>query len=547
LKTIRAIPMRLRGKGRPPRLLAVRGEVFLPLGPFQKLNKQRIEQGEEPFANPRNAASGTVRRLDPRIVARTPLDVAFYDVLKIEGEELSCDWDTLARLAGWGLKTDPHARRCKSVADIERFRERLGREREKLDYEIDGIVVKVDDFALREKLGVRHRNPRWALAWKFEPRQEVTTLEDIVVQVGMTGMLTPVALLAPVDVGGVTVSRATLHNEGEVRRKGLQVGDEVRIARAGDVIPEVVERVSPKSRKRTRSQTGKRAREFSMPRKCPSCGTKVEQEGAYWFCPAGLACHAQLVGHVIHYASRRALDIEGLGEKTARQLVDARLVEALADLYALTVDDLLGLEGFAKKSAEALHAAIRGARTPPLDRFLFALGIRHVGERIARSLADAFGSLEKLAAASEAALCGVPDVGEQIAHSVHGFFADRENRRVLQRMRKLGVKVRESGRARGGKGARGGKAARKAGPLAGKTVVFTGTLEKWTRPEAERLVEDLGGRAASSVSKKTDYVVAGESPGSKLDEAKRLGVEVLDERAFEKLTSSKRRTRMTEP
>lgn len=516
LKTIRAVPMRLRGH-RPPRLLSARGEVFLPLAAFQKLNKERIARGEEPFANPRNAAAGTVRRLDPREVARCPLDVFFYDVLKVDGVALTSQWQTLEQLAGWGLKTEAHVKRCASPAEIERFHASLAAERDKLDYEIDGAVIKVDDFAVRQKLGVRHRSPRWALAWKFAPREEVTMLEDIVVQVGMTGMLTPVALLAPVDVGGVTVSRATLHNENEVHRKGLQVGDKVRIARAGDVIPEVVERVGGKRRKN--------ARAFRMPRKCPSCGATVEREGAYWTCPAGLACRAQLVGHVVHYASREAIDIEGLGDKTARQLVEKKLIESLADLYELGVDDLLALEGFARKSAEALHRAIARSASLPLDRFLYALGIRHVGQRIAHSLAGGFGSLDALAEASEAELREVPDVGPQIAHSVHAFFADRKNRRVLARMRTLGVRVRSAARSR------------HKGALAGKTLVFTGTLQRSTRAEAERRAEDAGGRASSSVSRKTDYVVAGRDPGSKLEQAKKLGVRVIDERTFERLCS----------
>jgi DNA ligase (NAD+) len=516
LKTIRSLPLRLPVRSGPPRFLSVRAEVFLPRREFQKLNKQRIEHGQLPFANPRNAAAGTVRRLDPREVARCPLDVAFYDVLRIEGESLRSHWGVLERFAEWSLKTDRHVARCGSMAEIRRVHARLDRERERLDYEIDGVVIKVDDLALREKLGARHRSPRWALAWKFAPRQEITTLEDIVVQVGMTGILTPVALLAPVDVGGVTVSRATLHNEREVRRKRLGIGDRVRIARAGDVIPEVIERVG-------RARAG-RGREFRMPRTCPACGTRVVAEGAYHVCPAGLACRAQLAAHVVHYGSREAMDIEGLGHKTARRLVGKGLVKTLADLYALSIDDLLELEGFARKSAESLHRAIRSATRPPLDRFLYALGIRHVGARVARALADSFGSLEKLGDAGEAELLAVPAVGREIARSVCLFFADRDNRRVLARMAKLGVDVRPAGARRG------------RGRLAGKTFVFTGALAHCTRAEAERRVEELGGRASSSVSRTTDYVVAGEDPGSKLGEAKKYGVKVIDERQFERLS-----------
>jgi len=532
LKTIRSIPMHLHGKKGIPSLLAVRGEVFLPLAAFQGLNRHRIEHGEEPFANPRNAAAGTVRRLDPREVARCPLDVTFYDVLRVEGVDLSSQQETRTRLAGWGFKTDRHVARCSTPAAIERFHTRLAAERERLPYEIDGIVVKVDDFAIRARLGVRHRNPRWALAWKFPPREEVTTLEDIVVQVGMSGTLTPVALLAPVDVGGVTVSRATLHNEGEIQRKNLRIGDRVRIARAGDVIPEIVERIG--------RRRGKSSKTFHMPKRCPSCGTRVEREGAYWVCPAGLACRAQLVAHVAHYGARDAMDIAGLGERTARQLVEAGLVETVADLYALRPEDLLGLEGFARKSADNLHGAIARSKTAELDRFVFALGIRHVGRRVARSLAEAFASLEALEDASEEEIRALPDVGPQIAASVHGFFTDPDNRRVLARMRRLGVRVQRlrTGRSRSsGRGSPKGRGL-DGGPLAGKTFVFTGTLERWTRSQAEREIRDLGGRASSSVSRKTDYVVAGRDPGSKLDDARELGVPVIDEKKLRRLLAT---------
>jgi DNA ligase (NAD+) len=517
LKTIRSLPLRLRGRAPLPRLLAVRGEVFLPRRAFRRLNRERIAQGEEPFANPRNAAAGTVRRLDPGQVARTPLDVVFYDVLKLEGQRLDLHHVALERFARWGLKIDPHVARCTTRAEIERFHARLAGERDRLDYEIDGIVVKLDDLRLRDKLGARHRSPRWALAWKFPPRREVTTLEEITVQVGRTGALTPVALLTPVDVGGVTVSRATLHNASEVRRKGLQPGDRVRVVRAGDVIPEVVERVGPRRRGR--------ASAFRMPRRCPSCGTALVAEGAATVCPAGLACPAQRVGHLIHYGSRDALDIAGLGQRTVRQLVDAGLVTTLADLYRLSVEDLLRLERFGPKSAGALHRAIRASMAPPLDRFLYGLGIRHVGRRLARTLADALGSLRALCAASVRELCGVPGVGPEIAESVVAFFADPENRRVLGRLGRLGVRPRAAQRRTA------------SGKLAGRTFVFTGALSRSTRTQAERRVVELGGRSSASVSRQTDYLVAGAEPGSKLDTARRLGVRVIDERAFDRLCS----------
>lgn len=515
LKTIRALPLRLPDTAAAPDFLAVRGEVFLTKDAFHALNRERIERGEEPFANPRNAAAGTARRLDPREVARYPLDIVCYEILKVDAASFETHWQELQQLAAWGFKTAPHNRRVDSFEDIQEYHERLAAERDDLDYEIDGIVIKLDDVRARARLGTRQRSPRWALAWKFPPREETTRLRDIVVQVGMTGMLTPVAQLEPVDVSGVTVSRATLHNEGEVHRKDVRPGDTVRIARAGDVIPEVVERVDEPGRKR--------AEPFAMPSRCPVCGAEVVEEGAYYFCPAGLACPAQLIGHVIHYAAREAMNIGGLGERTVRQLVERGMVRDLADLYELSVDDLLELEGFAEKSAKGLHDAIQGTRKPRLDRFLYALGIRHVGEHTARVLAERFQDLESLRRASREDLVRVPEVGPEIATSVARFFEQAENRKVLDRLLDAGV---------GPRPLRGGG---EEGRLEGRTFVFTGSLERFTRSDAERKVEDLGGRATSSVSGDTDYVVAGEGAGSKLDEAREAGVRIIDEEAFEKL------------
>jgi DNA ligase (NAD+) len=356
------------------------------------------------------------------------------------------------------------------------------------------------------------------VAWKFPPREEVTTLEDIVVQVGRTGTLTPVALLAPVDVGGVTVSRATLHNADEVARKDVRVGDLVRVARAGDVIPEIIERVKQRGKRRGPA--------FRMPRRCPACGGSIAKEGAYRICAAGLACPAQLVGRLLHYASRDALDIGGLGRETAQQLVERGLVHTVADLYALDPDELAELEGFAEKSAEALYGAIQGAKSPRLDRFIHALGIPHVGKRTAQLLAGEFRSLEALESATGEALEGIAGIGSEVAHAVTRFFADRANRRVLRGLARAGVHPASERRRAGRK-------------LTGKTFVFTGRLSDWTRAEAERAVEALGGRAASSVSGETDYVVVGEAPGSKLDEAREHDVRVLTEAEFEALVEAR--------
>lgn len=517
LRTVHSIPLHLQKQNGVPSSLAVRAEVFMLKKGFHELNKERVEKGEEPFANPRNATAGLLRQLDSRMVAGRPLDARFYDVLAVEGERLATHREMLDQFSTWGLKTDPHNQECSSVAEIkERYQELLDT-RDELEYEIDGLVIKLDDLALREQLGTRQRSPRWAIAWKFPPKQEISRIQDIVVQVGRTGKLTPVALLEPVDVGGVTISRATLHNEGEVHRKDVRVGDKVRVARAGDVIPEVVERVE--------EQGKKRGKEFTMPEKCPACGSEVVREGAYHFCPAGLSCSPQLIGRVVHYASRQALNIEGLSEKTAKQLVDTGLVSDIADLYRLSVDDILKLEGFAQKSATQLHDAIQATKKVRLDRFLYALGIRHVGEHMVQVLARNFRTLDAVKQANREQIQKIREVGPEIAASVEEFFAEEQNQKVLRRLVDAGMEIEPMPE-------RQGKL-----PLEGKTFVFTGSLEKYTRSEAEQMVESLGGRAASSVSSSTDFVVAGEEPGSKFEEAKEQGVKIIKEKDFEKLVS----------
>ena len=516
-RTIDALPQRLKGP-HPPERLALRGEVFMSRRGFVKLNKRRVERGEEPFANPRNAAAGSMRQLDPRHAADKPLEICFYEILAADAELPSTQHATFERLAEWGLPVSEENRQG-SVRDAARYYRDMVDQRDDLDFEIDGVVLKVEGLAARERLGVRERSPRWALAWKFPPREEVTILEQVVVSVGRTGILTPVALLQPVDVGGVTVSRATLHNAGEVERKDVRPGDRVRIYRAGDVIPEIRERIPQPGRKRSRP--------FRMPKHCPVCEARVVQEGAYYLCPAGLACAAQLTARITHYGSREALDIDHLGEKTAHQLVERGMVADLADLYRLEAEDLATLEGFARHSAQQLADAIGDSRRPRLDRFLYALGIRHVGRHTARSIAGEFGTLDAVAGATAAQLAAVPEVGDEIAASVTQFFAQKENRRVLERMRKAGVEVQRMPRGEGEQ------------PLAGKTFVLTGSLDHYTRSEASERIEALGGRVTSSVSGETDYLVVGENPGSKLDEARDQGVRQLDEAAFERLLSDR--------
>ena len=512
LRTVRSLPLRLRGT-KPPEKLAVRGELYLSKPDFQVVNKARVEGGEEPFANPRNAAAGLARRLASRAVARIPLQLVVYDVLAGGDPNWKRHWQVLGALDGWGFQTDTHNKRVSGFDEINAARDRLMQERDSLDIEIDGIVLKLDDLAARTRLGTRARSPRWAVAWKFPPRHEETTIADIVVQVGRTGVLTPVALLDPVDVGGVTVSRATLHNASEITRKDLRVGDKVRVIRAGDVIPEVAERV--------RRAGVTRGPEFNMPDACPSCGTTPVSEGAYLVCPAGIGCPAQMRGHLTHFAARDAMDIDGLGEKTAELLIAQGLVRDLADLYDLSEEDIRRLPGFAVTAAHNLHAAIRKNMEPPLDRFLHALGIRHVGWRVARDLAREFETLEALERASGKALRAVEGVGPEIVGSVKEFFAADRNREVLKRLRKAGVVPQQVLRGKG--------------TLHGLTFVFTGALEGFTRDEARRRVEDHGGRATSSVSSETDYVVAGDNPGRKLDEAKAEAVEIIDKAAFDKL------------
>ncbi len=514
LKTIGPFPMRLQGKGFPP-FLSVRGEVFMYKQGFQQLNKERVQGGEAPFANPRNASAGMMRQLDPKKVAGKPFNIYFYDILAAEGENFSSHWEALKVFPEWGFNTNPLNKKVSSMEKILEYHQKLWEQRDELSYEIDGIVIKLDSYGLREALGTRHRSPRWAFAWKFVPKKEITTLNDIVVQVGRTGMLTPVALLDPVDVGGVTVSRATLHNEDEAKRKDVRPGDRVRIVRAGDVIPEVVERIEDKPRRR--------GRPFSMPAKCPSCGAPVQREGAYCFCPAGISCPAQLIGHVVHYASRNAMDISGLGDKTAKDLVRKGLVRNIAGLYRLSVEDLLQLEGFAKKSATQLYEAVQGTKEPRLDRFLYALGIRHVGERVAEILARRLKTLSRTRSTDTEEINQIPDLGPEIARSVYKFFRTKENVQVLDELEQVGVKIQDMPEKEGEM------------PLAGKTFVFTGRLDQYTREQAKEYVESLGGQATSSLSGSTDYLVCGDGPGSKVRDAKKHNVRVLNENEFRDL------------
>jgi DNA ligase (NAD+) len=518
IRTIRTVPLKLRTPS-PPVEAAVRGEAIMHLEEFAQLNRWMTERDLPSFANPRNAAAGSIRQLDPGVTAERPLTFYAYEIMAAEGiENPGTHTDELELLAEWGFLVDSHKKRCRDIEEAIAFHEGLSEKRDTLPFEIDGIVIKVDSIADNAALGMRTRSPRWAMALKFEPRREITVVEDIVVQVGRTGKLTPVALLRPVDVSGVTVSRATLHNAGEVAKKDIRKGDRVRIERAGDVIPAVVERVETKGAKR-----GKR---FKMPSTCPVCGTHVIEEGAYHFCPAGVSCPTQLKRGIAHFAWRGALDIDGLGTKTVEALVDRGFVKRIDDLYRLDKETLLQLEGFADKSADNLLASLEKSKKVSLPRFLFALGIRNVGEHVARVLARHYGTLNAVMNAREEELTEIHEIGPEVARSVAGFYSEKRNREVIDSLLKLGFEVEESKPQAG------------AQTFTGQTFVFTGALEEMTRDQAKRLVQSLGGRVSSSVSKKTDYVVAGADAGSKLEKARSLGVKVISEKELRKLAGA---------
>ena len=522
LRTIRAIPLRLREDGpRAKGTLSVRAEVLIPLAAFAELNAKLMEGGEEPFANARNAAAGTVRQLDVSMTASRRLDCFAYEIMSHEGgaHAFPTQVAMLESLGEWGFHVERQKKLCRGIDEALAFHAVLLEKRDQLAYEVDGVVIKVNERSSQARLGMRSRSPRWAMAYKFPPREEVTQILDIIVQVGRTGKLTPVAQLKPVDVSGVTVARATLHNQDELDRKDERIGDTVRVRRAGDVIPEVVEVLKDK-----RPAGAKR---FELPGKCPVCGSEVVREGAAHLCTNGLACPAQLERHIVHFAMRGAMDIAGLGDKTVKQLLEKGLVKDLADLYQLTPLHLLGLEGFAEKSIDNLMVAIEASKRPRFDRFLFALGIEHVGDTVARLLADHFSSLAELREASQEQLQEIRGIGPEVAESVHHFFANPRNRRVLDRLQKAGVKPVIEARPTGPR------------PLDGEIVVFTGGLETMPRPDAQRLAERLGARVAGSISKKVTLVVAGPGAGSKLEEARKHAIKVIDERAFLKLVGEK--------
>jgi DNA ligase (NAD+) len=518
VRTIKAVPTQLRGKA--PDVVDVRGEIFMTLAGFKAMNQRALEKGEKVFVNPRNAAAGTMRQLDPRLAASRPLDVFFYSVGEHGNWKLPATHSAvLEQLREWGLKVSPLVKVVQGAEGCLEYYRDIGEKRSSLKYEIDGVVYKVNRFAQQRELGFVSRAPRWAIAHKFPAHEENTIVRDVEFQVGRTGALTPVARLEPIFVGGVTVSNATLHNMDEVQRKDVHIGDTVVIRRAGDVIPEVVKVVL--------ERRPKNARPVVLPEKCPICGSAVEREEgeAVARCTGSLSCAAQLKGALLHFAGRRAMDIDGLGEKIVDQLLTAGLVHSPADLYKLTVDQFASLERLGEKSAKNLVDALEKSKKTTLARFLYALGIRDVGESTATALANHFGSIEALQDANEAAIQEVQDVGPVVAAHVYTFFQQPHNREVIQALRDLGVHWP----------AQKARAAATEGPLTGKTFVLTGTLESMSRDEAGDRITALGGKVTGSVSKKTSYVVAGSEAGSKLTKAQELGVEILDEAAFLKL------------
>lgn len=516
MKTIKSVPLRLRPDGIST--AEVRGEVYMSKDGLRRLNKAREKAGEPLFANPRNAAAGSIRQLDPKVAASRPLDAFLYTLSYSKQPMPPTHQECLSLMRSSGLRTSPHTRVFSGIEEVLAHIASWESKREDLEYEIDGMVVKVNSLEQQRRLGYTAKNPRWAIAYKYPPKQMTTRLVGIDVQVGRTGALTPVAVLEPVQVGGVTVTHATLHNEDEVRRKDLRVGDHVLIERAGEVIPQVVK---PIIEKRTGSE-----KEFRMPGSCPVCGSKaVREEGEAIRRCVNASCPAQVKERLRHFCSRDAMDIEGVGPALVDQLVEGGLVNDVADLYDLTKEVLLGLEGIAERSSQNIMRAIRGSTDREFPRVLFALGIRHVGRTTANDLADAFGGMEGLMSASKEELSKVEGVGDVVAGAVRDFCENPSNRKLVDRLREAGLSMRSAPRSKG--------------PLAGKLFLFTGELDSMARSEAEETVQKLGGKVSSSVTKSTDFVVVGRDPGSKLEKARKMGKTVLDEDAFLRMTRVK--------
>ena len=512
LKTIKTIPMELNEKIN----IIVRGEVFISKKDFEKMNKKREEEGEELFANARNAAAGSLRQLDSKITKTRPLDIYIFNVQKIEGKEFNSHFEELEYLEKLGFNVNPVRIPCKDEKEIEEAIKKIGKEREKLTFDIDGAVVKVDDLKFREILGQTAKTPRWAIAYKYPPERKETKLKDIICQVGRTGVITPMAILEPVKVAGSTISKTTLHNEDFIKEKDLKIGDTVVIQKAGDVIPEIVE---VKKNKRTGEE-----KDFQMPKVCPVCGAEaIREEGEAALRCTGIECPAKLFRNLVHFASREAMNIDGLGEAIIKQLLDRNLISNMADIYSLTLEDIASLKKNGKKFAENLINAINNSKQNDLYRLITAFGIRHVGTKASKVLAKRYKTMDKLIEVTSSELAMVEDIGPVMADSIREFFLQDQTIDLINRLKQAGVNMEyqeEEGTDE---------------RFFGKTFVLTGTLEKYTRGEAGNIIEKFGGKTSSSVSKKTDYVLAGEEAGSKLTKAQNLGVKIITEEEFDEM------------
>jgi DNA ligase (NAD+) len=520
IKTIKSVPLKILLKHKyfdpiPP-YIEVRGEAYLSRTAFKEINREREKTGEPLFANPRNAAAGSLRLLDPKITAKRPLDVFFYNASTLDEDSLpKTHSKTLACLKDWGFKTNPHNKLCRSLDEVLAYYDHWRENIETLEYDADGLVIKVNSFSQQKRLGETSKHPRWAIAFKFPAKQARTTIKSIEVQVGRTGALTPVAVLEPTFLSGSTISKATLHNEDEIKRKDIRIGDTVLIEKGGDVIPKVV-KVIP---------TEKRNERFLFPKKCPVCSASVfrPEEEAVSRC-TNPSCPAQIKERLLHFASRSAMDIDHLGPAVIEQLVDKGMVSDFAGIYSLDEQTLAGLERMAEKSAKNLRNAIEKSKNAGLQRFIYALGIRYVGERVSQILSEKYPSIEQLAEADRESLEEIEEIGPRIAESIVNFFSQRSNRNLIERLKKAGIKTsRETGK-------------QKKTTLEGKQFVLTGALDSFSRSEAKKAIEGLGGRVTSSVSRNTDYVIVGKDPGSKYQEALRLNIKTLDEEGFKRLT-----------
>ncbi len=512
VKTIRSIPLRIDDMRR----VEVRGEVFLSKEAFEKINREKELKGEPLFANPRNAAAGTMRLLDPKEVARRGLDIFVYYIFINDTEPFDTHYENLKFLKALGFKVNPNSRLNKNINEVINFCKEWEPKREELDYDVDGIVVKVNDINLQKKLGATSKFPKWAIAYKFPPKQVRTRIKDIIVQVGRTGAITPVAVLEPVEVAGSTVSRATLHNEDEIRRKDIRIGDWVWLVKSGDVIPKITGVIKER-------RTGDE-KEFKMPEYCPSCGAKLyKPEGeAIWRCP-NVSCPAKLKGSILHFVSRDAMNIEGMGESLVQQLLDKKMLKDIADIYYLDPEKIEKLERMGKKSTENLMREIENSKKNELYRLIYGLGIRLVGEYTAKLLASHFKSLDSLMKVGKEELTEINEIGDKVAESIVVFFKEERNLKVIDKLRKAGLNFYQE------------EVQTSSDKLQNLQFVFTGELNKYSRSEAKKIVESMGGRVSSSVSKKTDYVVVGKNPGSKFEKAKSLGVKIIDEKEFLKL------------